>query len=1069
MTNCNEINIEAGRLKSIFGKCYNLKAIDLRDVVDLIESVNSCANGSFQLKTVNGQSLFGSGNIVVTATVDGTETKLQQGTGISITGLGSISSPYVINNSSTITVDGSETKINQGSNINIAGTGTVANPYVINAIIPASAVQVNSDWSAISGPAQILNKPSIPSAQVNSDWNSVSGPSMILNKPALSNTNLGYIANVNGGQVTSSTGSFADIPLFDETNAGLMSQQVLNNISANSDNIKTEILIDMPATESNDSFAQKINQLPLFSVSANQIPIFKAVKLEGENPVVFYVELIGKGKGSYGLTGVQLSSQDVKVTSFVLSSGALELEPTTQVIELGVSAVSVLATINSSLPNIVIQNQESGYVIIKGTFNSQTYEEYLWIGAGNIYGSGATQAVLADLKRINDIVVMKAESNYSGTVKTNFTVADPVVYLKESTDQLLSLKQVNLISGTNIKTINGNSLLGFGDIILVTDISGKEDIANKSSSFTASSTVTYANTKALVDGLATKATGTGTANGANTGDETLFSLQTKRPLKTVEGQSLEGLGDISITPIVKSFQEILDQPFENFTHTFAGGLRFQNEYASAFIYRDGITVERTNLTSTPDKIEIYPDGIAHTNIQGLRSTTLYPEHGVPSFTPTHFAVSVNGNYANSLGNIFLDGLIPSLQNVIETDNVVYLDSVGAPTFYNDFGSSFTQLYGRSISVHANNSNGDANVQLAPNELNYGQSFVNGENFSTGETKIYPNVQSNVNKNFSFPNKSSGNYVLTTTIDFKTIDGASILGNGNIVTGGSFPAHIEYNTTDKTLWSNGLGNTDSNITYGSESLMSNTSGYFNTSVGHQSLKSNTSGFGNVSIGTQSMLVNTDGSQNVSIGERALKANLIGGSNTAIGSDALSNSIADFNTGIGSGSLSNNTSGNSNTALGLQSAINNTTGSNNTAVGYAALFFNKTGIENTSLGSSAGTYVGFATDQNILSNKSVYLGENCRAEASNQTNQIVIGYLATGSGSNTATLGNTSITRTILRGAVQQTGYTVASLPAGSQGMFAYVTDALAPTYMTAIVGGGAVVTPVFHNGTSWVAH
>lgn len=38
----------------------------------------------------------------------------------------------------------------------------------------------------------------------------------------------------------------------------------------------------------------------------------------------------------------------------------------------------------------------------------------------------------------------------------------------------------------------------------VASVSGKEDTSNKSSSYTASSTTTYANTKALVDGLATK-------------------------------------------------------------------------------------------------------------------------------------------------------------------------------------------------------------------------------------------------------------------------------------------------------------------------------------------------------------------------------------------------------------------------------------------------------------------------------------------------------------------------------------------------------------------------------------
>lgn len=63
--------------------------------------------------------------------------------------------------------------------------------------------QVNADWNASSGAAEILNKPSIPSAtsdltndsgfitlsdvpaQVNADWNSSSGASEILNKPTI--------------------------------------------------------------------------------------------------------------------------------------------------------------------------------------------------------------------------------------------------------------------------------------------------------------------------------------------------------------------------------------------------------------------------------------------------------------------------------------------------------------------------------------------------------------------------------------------------------------------------------------------------------------------------------------------------------------------------------------------------------------------------------------------------------------------------------------------------------------------------------------------------------------------
>lgn len=58
-------------------------------------------------------------------------------------------------------------------------------------------------------------------------------------------------------------------------------------------------------------------------------------------------------------------------------------------------------------------------------------------------------------------------------------------------------------------------------------------------------------------------------------------------------------------------------------------------------------------------------------------------------------------------------------------------------------------------------------------------------------------------------------------------------------------------------------------------------------------------------------------------------------------------------------------------------------------------------------------------------------------------------------------------------VRQTGvvniknFTVAGLPAGTRGDVAYVTDALAPTFLAVVVGGGTVVAPVFYNGANWV--
>lgn len=40
------------------------------------------------------------------------------------------------------------------------------------------------------------------------------------------------------------------------------------------------------------------------------------------------------------------------------------------------------------------------------------------------------------------------------------------IYSKEQTDNLLATKQETLISGTNIRTINGNTLLGSSDIVI---------------------------------------------------------------------------------------------------------------------------------------------------------------------------------------------------------------------------------------------------------------------------------------------------------------------------------------------------------------------------------------------------------------------------------------------------------------------------------------------------------------------------------------------------------------------------------------------------------------------------
>jgi hypothetical protein len=51
----------------------------------------------------------------------------------------------------------------------------------------------------------------------------------------------------------------------------------------------------------------------------------------------------------------------------------------------------------------------------------------------------------------------------------------------------------------------------------------------------------------------------------------------------------------------------------------------------------------------------------------------------------------------------------------------------------------------------------------------------------------------------------------------------------------------------------------------------------------------------------------------------------------------------------------------------------------------------------------------------------------------------------------------------------TNYTVATLPSAADsgvGARSFVTNALTPTFGSAVVGGGSVATPVYSDGTNW---
>ena len=207
---------------------------------------------------------------------------------------------------------------------------------------------------------------------------------------------------------------------------------------------------------------------------------------------------------------------------------------------------------------------------------------------------------------------------------------------------------------------------------------------------------------------------------------------------------------------------------------------------------------------------------------------------------------------------------------------------------------------------------------------------------------------------------------------------------------------------------GLNNTtgSNNTALGYESL-NNTTGYNNTALGERSLYTNTTGNHNTALGNRSLFKNTTGDHNTASGYESLFKNTTGYRNTAFGLESLANNTTGYNnTASGDESLLDNTDGNKNVAYGSRSLYQNTSGSHNTASGHESLSKNTSGNYNIAYGYNAGnnTIAGY----NVAGNNSIFIGQNTKANANGESNQIVIGDTAIGNGSNTVTIGNSSIT-------------------------------------------------------------
>lgn len=209
--------------------------------------------------------------------------------------------------------------------------------------------------------------------------------------------------------------------------------------------------------------------------------------------------------------------------------------------------------------------------------------------------------------------------------------------------------------------------------------------------------------------------------------------------------------------------------------------------------------------------------------------------------------------------------------------------------------------------------------------------------------------------------------------------------------------------------------------------------FNTAGGAGALGSNTTAVDgyNVALGFEALGNHTTPQNCVAIGAYSLGFGTGFGINNAVGYAALRElTTGTQNNAIGYEAIFGCTTGSSNTGIGHTVMYFTTTGSRNTAIGNSALNHASLGNDNVAIGNDAGSNTGNG-NSNSSPIQSIYIGSVVKSinGTGGQTNEIVIGYNAVGNGSNTVTLGNTSIVNTYLQGTVNASHIAVTKTASG----------------------------------------
>lgn len=588
-----------------------------------------------------------------------------------------------------------------------------------------------------------------------------------------------------------------------------------------------------------------------------------------------------------------------------------------------------------------------------------------------------------------------------------------------STDwNTFSGKQDALVSGTNIKTINSNSLLGAGNIsVVTTDQTSSQTIGTTGARLAKLWATNLDVTNTIVGSISGNA-GTVTTNANLTG--VITSIGNATSIASQTGTGTKFVVDTSPTIITPTITTSATIPL------VIGGT---------------LTTSPLTLRSTSGIGAAGADIIFQVGNNGATEAMRILNNGnvgIGTTTPSGLLQVAQlttgvGTVSNLAGGTTVTGVGTQFTNTFKVGDTITIpastgQTVAISAIVSDTSMTTTAITAANSGVAYSLVGGNRFAVLGNGNVGIGTTSP-GTALAIGGTGQITVPDGTVSApSYSFTSSTgTGLYWDSTNgtalrlslggaqlglLQFHPTVGTSAVGQGNTFLG------YKAGLVNYTSASNAYNNTF----VGGQSGQANDAGYQNTFLGSSSGALNTSGFTNTFLGQGAGYSNTTASGSVAVGWHA-GLNVIGSAgfteNTLIGAQVaqgVAGSTANANVFVGSTIGIAVTSATENAIIGRQAAYALTSGGQNAILGSAAGISLSTGSDNIFIGRRSG-YTQTAGNATTTGSQNIFIGTEAGASTSSQlSNAIAIGYRALVGTSNTMVLGNSSITTTLMNGNV-----------------------------------------------------